>query len=64
MIQTAYVDSANWLRVRLDNGTEQIIGCDYQLQGFTSDGVTYKDTAGWIKVWHENGTIDTITNVG
>lgn len=64
MIQTAYVDSANWLRVRLDNGSEQNIAYNVQSQGFTSTGVTYKDTDGWIKLWHENGSIENINYVG
>ena len=64
MIQTAYVDSANYLKARLDNGTEQNIAYNVQLQGFTSTGVTYKDVDGYIKLWHENGMIENISYAG
>lgn len=60
MIQTAYVNPANWLTAKLDNGMEISIAYNVQLQGFTSTGVTYKDTDGWIKLWHENGSIESI----
>ena len=64
MIQTAYIDSAGWLQVRLDNGNERAIEHGVQLQGFTAEGVTYKDQAGWLKIWHKNGNVETITHVG